>query len=63
MKKLGVENPAALLFRCNTGEILAFAKCKTNEEMEKLFAGIKTKDLRWKVIFHKFVQEKEKTVS
>ena len=63
LKKLGVENPAALLFRCNTGEILAFAKCKTNEEMEKLFAGIKTKDLRWKVIFHKFVQEKEKTVS
>lgn len=57
LKDVGISNPGAVLFRCNTKEILAFAKCGNKENTEKLLAEKKNSDLRWKVIIHRFLQK------
>ena len=57
LKNAGFINPSAVLFRCNTKEIEDFAKCGNNEATEKILAVKRISDLRWKVIFHRFMQK------
>ena len=57
LKNAGFINPSAVLFRCNTKEIEDFAKCGNHEETEKNLAEKRNSDLRWKVIFHRFMQK------
>ena len=57
LKNAGFSNPSAVLFRCNTKEIEDFAKCGNCEDTDKLLAEKKNSDLRWKVIFHRFMQK------
>jgi len=50
--------PQAVLFRCNAAEIDAFADAADDpESVRKLLESKKNSDLRWKIIYHRFMNK------